>query len=412
MVQKCGIIHDVKKQKDIFLDYASITPLDKNIEKEMQKVQNKFWANPSSIHTKGEQAKDFLEQTRKDIARTLHAKSSEIYFTSGGTESLNTAIFGVVEAYRGAGVPHIIVSSIEHPAILEPIKQLSLSHKIEVSFVSPQSSGIIKPESIKKEIKQNTVLVILQHANNEIGTIQPISKVAGLIKEYRNQIQNKDTLKDILKVNYPYLLVDASQSVLYEQVSLERLQADMIVIDGIKMYGPRSSGVLVLRHGLEIKPILYGGGQESGLRSGTESVANAYGMKLALDKAVYLREKESNRLTKIRDYCIQKILQEIKGSSLNGDSKLRLPNNINICFADVAEDIDSEFLVIKLDTKGISASPASACHTRAIENSSYVVASLGYTKCASASVRFTLGRDTKKADIDYLIKVLKDIFIK
>lgn len=401
----------MKKQKNIFLDYASITPLDSKIEKEVQKVQKKFWANPSSIHKMGEDAKSFLEQTRKDIAKILHAKSSEVYFTSGGTESLNTAIFGIVDAYDGKSTPHIIVSSIEHPAILEPIKYLSKKGKIEVSFINPQSSGIVRVESIKKEIKQNTVLVILQHANNEIGTIQPISKVASVIKEYRNNLKIDYSSNDISKISYPYLLVDASQSVLYEQVSLESLQADIIVLDGIKMYGPRSTGIMVVRHGVKINPIFYGGGQEFSLRSGTESVANAYGIQLALQMSTSLREKESKRLIKIRDYCIEKITKEIKGTYLNGDSKLRLPNNVNICFADASKDVDSEFLVIQLDTRGVSASPASACHTRAVENSSYVVASLGDDRCASASVRFTLGRDTKKSDIDYLVKILKNIFM-
>jgi len=408
----------IKNSKRIFLDYASITPVDSEVEKEMVRVQKKFWANPSSLHKEGEEAKNILEDARVRIARILHCRASEIFFTSGGTESLNIAILGISQGVTFDSevpkvtpweTPHIITSTIEHPAVLEPIKFLLKEKRAEVSFVSPNEEGIINPESIKKELKKNTVLVAIQHSNNEIGTIQPIRKISNIIEQ-------SPTPTPLPKVegarHKPHLLVDASQSVCYEDVSIERLGADMLVLDGIKMYGPRGAGILVVKHGITMAPIVFGGGQEGGLRSGTENVAAAAGLAKALEIAVQKREKESKRLTTLRYYAIKKILTTFPNTSLNGSLENRLPNNINICFS----VLDSEFTVIKLDTLGFAVSAASACHTLSLENSSYVINALDpsnssgqVSNCGSSSLRFTLGRDTKKQDIDKLIKTLKMI---
>lgn len=397
-------------RKRVFLDYTSITPIDGKVAAEVQKVQKKFWANASSLHTEGESAKNVLEEARTKIARVLHCRSNEIFFTSGGTESLNLAIEGVVKASIEK-LPHIITSAIEHPAVLEPIKSLLKEKKVEVSFIVPNEKGIINPESVKKEIKENTVLVAVQHANNEIGTIQSIRKIAEIIKistpnpsPWQGEGKRERT---------PYLLVDACQSVLYENVSAERLGADLLVLDGIKMYGPRGSGVLMVKRGVNISPVIFGGGQERGLRPGTENISAAAGLAKALEIAVQKREKESSRLAGLRDYAIAKILKKIPGTSLNGGQENRLPNNINICLPGQ----DSEFLVIKLDTLGFAVSAASACHTLSLENGSYVIESIGPStssgqvnrECASSSLRITLGRDTKKSDLDKFISTLKKI---
>ena len=389
-------------KKRIFLDYASITPLEKQVKAEIERVEKVAWANPSSLHSYGDKAKTALEEARVKIAKLLHCRSSEIYFTSGGTESLNTVIFGVFHKMKKqVPLPHIIVSSIEHPAVLEPIKFMLKRGKIEASFISPNEKGIISPDSVARELRQNTILVVVQHANNEIGVIQPIAKIASMIKQNRKA---------------PYLLVDASQSALYENVSLERLRADMLVIDGIKIYGPRGAGVLVVRHGTEIEPIIFGGGQENGLRSGTENVPAAAGLAKALELARRRCEKESKRLKQLRDYAIGKILKEIPNASLNGSLENRLPNNINICLASPKSltkagfpIIDSEFLVIKLDTLGFAVSAASACSSLNLENGSYVIESLGRSECKNSSLRITLGRETKKQDLDKLIIALKKI---
>lgn len=402
-----------KIMKRVFLDYASITPVESGVVAEMQKVQKRFWGNPSSLHTEGEAAKNLLEEARIKIARILHCRKSEVFFTSGGTESLNLAILGIVGAAKEKGeLPHIITTTIEHPAVLEPIKFLLKEKMAEVSFVAPSENGIIKPESIKREIKNNTVLVVVQHANNEIGTIQPIRNISEIIR--RHTPPQLLPSEDGRRGGVPYFLVDASQSVLYENILLERLGADLLVLDGIKMYGPRGMGILIVKHGTNISPIIFGGGQESGMRSGTENVAGAAGLAKALEITMKIREKESARLNKLRDYTIAKILTEIPGSSLNGDPKNRLPNNINICLATPkllakAGKLDSEFLVIKLDTLGFSVSAASACHTLTLENGSYVIESLNKPECASSSLRITLGRSTKKTDLDNFIVALKKI---
>lgn len=378
-------------KKRAFLDYASITPIDPKVEKAMALVQRKFWANPSSLHEEGELAKNLLEKARTKIAQILHCRSGEIFFTSGGTEALNLAILGTVRAGKKIlekQLPHIIVSRIEHPAVLEPIKFLVENGEAEVSFLSPDEKGLINPESVRREIKENTVLVVIQHANNEIGTIQPVRAISKVLKD-----------------SFPYLVVDACQSVLYEDVSLERLGADILVLDGLKMYGPRGAGILAVKRDVKISPIAFGGGQENDLRPGTENVASAVGLAKALEIAAEKRKAESSRLAKLRDYTVTEILKNFPKASFNGSLENRLPNNINVCFPGQ----DSEFLVIKLDTLGFAVSAASACHALTLENGSYVIENLGKPECASASLRITLGRDTKKTDLDKFISSLKKI---
>lgn len=386
-------------KKGIFLDYASITPLDKEVKSEMIKAEKRAWANPSSLHSYGGGAKLVIEEARIKVGGLLHCKSGEVFFTSGGTESLNTAVFGVFgQAKEKIRLPHLIVSALEHSAVLEPVNFLLKKGEIEVSFIFPDKKGLISPESVSRELKENTILVVVQHANNEIGVIQPIVKISKVIREFK--IRNS-----YLTSRCPYLLVDACQSALYENVSLERLQADIIVVDGIKIYGPRGVGVLAVRRGTKIEPIILGGGQEGGLRSGTENVPAIAGFAKALELARQRSEKESKRLRKLRDYAIEKILKEIPNSSLNGDLENRLPNNLNLCFPGQ----ESEFLVIKLDTVGFAVSAASACSNLKLENGSYAIESLGKSECKNSSLRITLGRDTKKQDLDKLIKTLKTI---
>jgi cysteine desulfurase len=395
-----------QSKKRVFLDYASTTPIDGAVLKTILKAEEYFWANPSSLHQFGDEAKEAQREAKFKIAQILHCRANEIFFTSGGTEALNLAIFGVVQTAEKQKVffdrlPHVITSTIEHPAVLEPIKFLAKEGRIEVSFLTPDQEGFINPDSVKKELKTNTVLVAIQHANNELGVIEPILKIAGALREFKKS-------SNLSIATYPYLLVDASQSVLFEDVSIERLKADLLVVDGIKMYGPRGVGVLVVKNGTKISPIILGGGQEGGLRSGTENVPAICGLAKALEIAVEKRKTETTRLKKLRDYAIKKILDEYPEVSLNGSIADRLPNNLNLCFPGQ----DSEFLVIKLDLAGFAVSAASACHSLNLENGSYVVESLGKPECKSSSLRITLGRSTTKADLDRFISALKKILNK
>lgn len=406
-----------KNQKRIFLDFSASTPIDRKVEKYIQKIQKNFWANPSSLHLEGEAAKNVIEESRMKIARILHCRAEEIYFTSSGTEALNIAILGAVEANRRKlkeekieRLPHIITSTIEHSAVLNPVEYLIKSGKAEASFIAPDSNGILSPDSIKNEIKENTVLVAIQQANSEVGTVQPLREIrkalnlvsrSSPLPEGNTGIEKNGTPDG----TYPKLLVDACQAPLYLDVSVERLGADMLVIDGIKTYGPRGVGALFIKRDAQVRPVFFGGGQERGLRPGTQNTPSIAGLALALEIASKMREKECKRLEKIRDYAIGKILKEIPGTSLNGSLQNRLPNNLNICF----RGQDSEFLVIKLDTLGFAVSAASACRAISQENSSYVVESISGKECAKSSLRFTLGRQTTRHDLDKLISTLKRI---
>lgn len=392
-----------KNKKRIFLDYASITPVDKKVMAKMEQIQKITFANPSALYGEALVAKDFLLKARENIAQKIHAQKNEIIFTSGGTESNNLALLGVFETCLRRQehktkkfIPHFITTATEHPAILEVFKEIERRGG-EVTVLPVGEDGIVSPKVFRENLKSNTVLASVSYANNEIGTIQPIHSIARAIKDFK---QKNNTI-------FPYLHTDACQAGLYLSLDVLKLGVDLMTLDGIKMYGPRSSGILYVKSGIEIHPIVFGGGQERGLRSGTENVAGVVGLSLAFEMADKMRDRESLRLSKIQDYGIDKILKTFPGATLNGGREYRLPNNINICFP----GLDAEFAVISLDVAGISASYSSSCRTLKEDSSSYVVESLGKKDCGKSSLRFTFGRETKKSDIDMLITSLKKIVL-
>ncbi len=382
-------------KKRIFLDYASITPLDKRVKRAMEEYEKRSFANPSALYGEALVAKESLQKSREKVAELLNARESEIIFTSGGTESNNLALLGVFERYKKEGfVPHIITSSIEHSSILETVEEIK-KRGGEVTVLSVSPDGLINPKDVFRAIKENTILVSIMYANNEIGTIQDIKEIGKLIRKYRNDN----------KTSFPYFHTDACQASLYLSVDVLKLGVDLLTLDGIKIYGPRGVGMLYKKSTLEILPVIFGGGQEKKLRSGTENVAGAVGFAKAMEITTEMREKESIRLTQIRDYAIDEILKNFKGASLNGSRTERLPNNINICFPGK----DAEFLVISLDVQGIAASYSSSCRTLKEDSSSYVISALDKEACHSSSLRFSLGRNSQKSDIDYLVGKLKQI---
>ncbi|MDQ5968901.1 MAG: Aminotran 5 protein [Patescibacteria group bacterium] len=386
-----------KNKKRIFLDYASVTPVDKKVVAKMEQIQKATFANPSALYREALVAKDLLLEAREKIAQKIHAQKGEIIFTSGGTESNNLSLLGVFEKYKTKKfVPHFITITTEHPAILEVFKEIERRGG-EITILPVGEDGIVSLKELRESVKNNTVLVSVSYVNNEIGTIQPIHSIARAIKDFR---QKNNTV-------FPYLHTDACQAGLYLSLDVLKLGVDLMTLDGIKMYGPRSSGILYIKSGVEIHPIVFGGGQERGLRSGTENVAGALGLSLAFEIADKMRDKESLRLSKIQDYGIDKILKTFPGATLNGGREYRLPNNINICFP----GLDAEFAVISLDVAGISASYSSSCRTLKEDSSSYVVESLGKKDCSKSSLRFSFGRETKKSDIDMLITSLKKIVL-
>ena len=383
------------------MDYASTTPMDSEVFGVMKKYFSDKFENPSSLYKEGVLIREEVEEARGEASRLLHTRPEEIIFTSGGTESDNLALLGIFEQARLEGIqkPHIIISSIEHPAIFEVKKEIE-KRGGTVSVISVDEEGILNIEELGDAMTSNTVLVSIMYANNEIGTIQPITKISRTISKWKKTQGKEDR-------NYPFFHTDASQAPNYLSCDLNALGADMMTLDGSKIYGPKGIGCLIKKHYVKIAPQLIGGGQESGMRAGTENVPSIIGFVHALKKAQETREEESQRLTELRDYFISELLKEFKGSTINGSLEYRMPNNINICIP----NMNAEFAVIQLDEKGIACSFMTACKNLDDESSSYVIEALGKKECTTSSLRFTLGRQTTKENIDFTIQSLKDIKI-
>ena len=385
--------------KRIYMDYAGATPLDPRVYKAMLPYFGKKFGNPSSIHAEGVLAKKALETARRSVAGILQARADEIFFTSSGTELNNMAILGIVAEtatadsrglhadLRRNSEMHFITTAIEHSSVLECFRELE-SRGAKVDYAQVRENGIVEPNTIAKLLRPETVLVSVGYANNEIGVIQPIRKISKVIRAHN------------LKT---FFHSDGSQAPLYLDCNTDRLGVDLMTLDGHKMYGPKGVGILFVRRGTPLTPIIFGGGQERGLRSATENVALIVGISRALEIASSLRKKESTRLAILRDYFHSDVLKNIRTSNLivNGDMKERLPNNLNISIPGT----DTEFLLLKLDAEGIAVSTKSSC--LGTEGGSYVVRALGGGEArALSTLRFSFGRQTTKKDIDTVIKKL------
>jgi len=388
--------------KRIYLDNSATTPVDKRVEKVMRPYFRKEFGNPSALYKEGVVAKEAVEQARRDVAGALGAHSDEIVFTGSGTESDNMAILGVIKAFSSTtsnlGMPHIVTSVIEHPAVLEVCRVLERDGITNVTYVGVDEKGIVDVKKIKDALRKETVLVSIMYANNEIGTIQPIRDIAKVVRAWKKQNGRE----------YPYFHTDACQATNYLDMNVLRLGVDLLTLNGSKIYGPKGIGALYIKRGTHLAPKIYGGGQERGLRAGTENVPAIVGFAEAVKLVQESREKESVRLIELRSYFTKELLERIPGSILNGDKGNRLPSNVNISIP----NIDSEQLVIELDAKGVAASARSACKSRDYE-SSYVIMALGRKSLSNeGGVRFSLGRDTRKRDIDYVLKILPKIIKK
>ncbi|OGJ05803.1 hypothetical protein A2554_03285 [Candidatus Nomurabacteria bacterium RIFOXYD2_FULL_35_12] len=389
-----------KKPRKIYMDYASSAE-----------------ANPSSIHSFGVKAKAELQNARKDVAKVLNAHMDEIIFTSGGTESNNLAIQGVLRAVKEK-LPHIITTNIEHPSVLETFKLMEKRELAEISIVPVEINGIVDPKKIKKEIKKNTVLVSVMYVNNEIGTIQPIREIAKEIRHWKK----KRSRSQVSKTSpFPVFHTDAVQAVNYLDLNVEALGVDLLSLSGSKIEGAGRVGVLYKRRGTQIENIFGGGGQEFGLRPGTENLPEIIKFSEALELVQKIKEKEVKRLTKLRDYFIAKLSKMPFDIKLNGDLENRLPNNVNISIPNIPSDL----LVIELSARGIMASEKSACES-GDGKASYVIKAIrpeikparNAFSIADAggendgSLRFSMGRQTTKKDIDYTLKSLSKILTK
>lgn len=409
--------------KRIYLDHAATTPLDACVFVAMRPFLAKEFGNPSALYREGVVAQKAVREARKKIAQALFAHPDEIIFTGSGTESNNLAIRGTVRSVqekiqenRAKKKPHIITSAIEHPSVLSVCQALE-QEEVAVSYVGVDNNGIIKLDELKKSLRKETALVSVMYANNEIGTIQPIRGIAKIIRMWRKhhmRISNSLTRfagegsRSHHNIPFPYFHIDACQAVNYLPLHVEYLGVDLLTLNGSKIYGPKGVGALFVRRGVPIDPILYGGGQEYGLRPGTENVAGIVGLAEAVTVTERMKAKESKRLTKLRDDLIKAVFKKIPDTMLNGDQFARLPNNVNISIP----GIESEHLIIELDAHGIAVSARSACKSMD-EEGSHVIMALGRETAGTESgVRFTLGRSTTKKDIDYTVVVLSQLVKK
>ncbi len=383
--------------KRIYLDNAATTPLDKHVLKEMMPFLKGDFGNPSAIYKEGVVAKKAVEKARENIAGILSARKNEVFFVGSGTESDNLAIQGVVQAsLKIFPKPHVITSSVEHPAVLETIIRLEKKGVIETTYLEIDERGFVDPKEVKESFKKNTVLVSVMYANNEIGTIQPIREIVKIVREVR----------DSRKVAYPYVHTDACQAANYLEMSVEKLGVDLMTFNGSKIYGPKGIGVLYVRIGVNIESIVFGGGQEKGLRGGTENVAGIVGIAKALQITENMKEKESQRLVVLREYFVQQLKKLDQNIIINGDMYERLPNNVHITIPNIEDDV----LVIELDAKGIACSSKSACKSVTGSESHVILAMKRKTN--GSHLRFSLGRNTTKDDINRTIVALLDIVKK
>ena len=372
--------------KEIYLDNSATTMTDERVFEAMKPFFNVYYGNPGSMHHKGLEAKKALDASREIIADILNCQPKEVIFTAGGTESINLAIKGVVYALKDKG-NHIITQTTEHPAVLETCEFLE-KEGFKVTYLDVDKYGMISLDDLKNAITDETILVSIMYANNEIGTIQPLKEISEICKE-----------------NKVYFHTDACQASGLLDMNVQNLGVDLMTINGSKVYGPKGIGMLYVRSGTKIKPLIHGGGQENKLRSGTENIPAIVGFAKALEIAQEEKHSEVERLTKLRDRLIKEVLETIPKCFLNGHPTKRLPNNANISIL----EIEGEAILLYLDEEGICASSGSACTSKTLDPSHVVIAT-GYPyEAAHGSIRFSLGRHTTEEGVDKLLKVLPGI---
>ncbi len=371
----------------IYLDYAAATPVDPRVFKAMQPYFSDIFYNPSAMYQGALRSKKDLENARHDIAQLLGAKPPEIIFTAGGTESANLAVTGIMEQYPAG---EIIISAIEHDAVLKPAEAYNLK------LAPVDSKGLLVIEELEKLISDNTVLISVMLANNEVGTLQPVKEITELVQKVisaRKSAKNKMPL---------FVHTDACQAPLYLDINTARLGVDLMTLNGGKMHGPKQSGVLYKKSNVVLKPLISGGGQEWGIRSGTENVAFAVGFAKALELSARGRSDRAQKITVLRDYFIDRLKEEFE-AELSGSKTHRLANNIHVVFPGT----DNERVLFALDDMGVDAAAGSAC-SASDDTPSHVLLAMGYEIAdAQSSIRFSLGKSTSKENIDEVLGKLK-----
>ncbi len=372
--------------KMIYLDNAATTKVADSVVDAMLPYFKEYYGNASSIYQLGAKSKEALDESREYIAGTLGAKTNEIYFTAGGSESDNWAIKATADAYAQKG-KHIITSAIEHHAVLHTCEYLE-KHGYEVTYVGVDENGVIKLDELKAAIRPDTILISVMFANNEIGTIQPIKEIGEIAKEH-----------DIL------FHTDAVQAYAQVPLNVDEMHIDMLSASGHKLNGPKGIGFLYIRKGIKIRSFVHGGQQERGRRAGTENIPGIVGLAAAAKRSFSMLEEKMKKEIELRDYLISRIEAEIPYCRLNGDRKKRLPNNVNFSF----QFIEGESMLILLDSKGIAASSGSACTSGSLDPS-HVLLAIGLPhEIAHGSLRLTLSEENTKEEMDYVVEQLTAI---
>lgn len=388
-----------KSPKLIYLDYAATTPVDKRVVKAMTPFFTENYGNPSSLYAMGKATAQAIALSRQKVANFIGAEPGEIVFTAGGTESINLAIRGSVEAAKKNGItnPHIITSKIEHDAVLESIRHL-VREGAEVSYVANDQEGFVAANSIQPLIKKNTVLISIMCANNEVGTILPVADIGKLVRS-----ENKKRLEK--KLPAILLHTDACQALVLPGLNVRGLGVDLFSANSSKVYGPKQVGFLFVKKGIKLEPILYGGGQEGNLRSGTENVPGIVGLGEAIQILAKTTKKEHASISHLQQYYWAQLQKHIPEVRLNGPAlgPSRLVNNINFRIP----GIEGESLMLYLDSLGYQVSTGSACST-GDGKPSHVQLALGLSESESLeSIRVTMGRFTTKKEIDSFVQALK-----
>lgn len=373
----------------VYLDHSATTPVRPEVLEAMLPYFKEKFGNPSSIHAWGREIRSDVEAAREKVASLIGAEAREIVFTAGGSESDNTAIFGAALAAK-PGRRHVVTSAVEHHAVLDTVKALK-ARGYDVTFVPVDEHGMVHPEAVREAVRDDTFLVSIMHANNEVGTIMPIKEIAEIAHE-RGALMH----------------TDAVQTVGHIPFNVQELGVDLASMSAHKFYGPKGVGVLYIRRGVKLEPLIYGGGQERKRRAGTENVAGIVGLATALELAVAEMPKEAERLAALRDRLIEGIRSKIDHVKLNGHPTMRLPGHVNMSF----KFVEGEALLLNLDLKGIAASSGSACTSGSLEPS-HVLLAMGIPhEVAHGSVRMTMGRATEAEDVDYVLEVLPPIVEK
>ncbi len=389
-----------RKPARTYLDNAASTPVDKRVLSAMRPYFDTIYANPGGIHREGVEAEKAVAEARHRIASLLQATDDSVIFTGSGTEANNLALVGFIEALHEKGKRYsdmeVIVGAIEHPSVLEPARFLE-SRGVRVIRIGVSPEGLFDPQEIARALTKKTVFVSIGYVNSEIGTIAPIREIAKRIRSFRHE---HDT-------PYPSFHTDACQAAAYLPLHVPLLGVDLLTLDAQKIHGPKGVGLLMKRRGISLAPLIRGGGQEGGYRSGTENVPGIVGFAKALALAEEGKDRRARRVAEVRDYGLREFARQVPGSFLNGSHKFRVANNINV----TVPGLDGELMVLALDAEGIAASTKSACERES--GPSHVLRALGLSaRDASSSLRLTISPRTTRATLSHVARVIAGLRVR